>query len=210
MPKQAKYSNTQKWLLRGGVVLVAIIVLRFALLRGAEHVAIQAAATTMAKPPTDAQKNSIRQLVRAFRKYGDGDKRKLAYILATARHEAHFLPIPERRCSVGSTCWYAQEKYWHTGYYGRGLTQLTWQRNYQKMSDIFGVDFVSNPDLVLQTKYAAPILVYGMMNGTFSRKKLGDYINEHKVDYRGARWTVNGQDKANLLASYAVQIYEKL
>ena len=82
---------------------------------------------------------------------------------------------------------------------------LTWENNYKKMSDVFGVDFVSNPDLVLNPRYGANILVYGMMNGTFSGRKLSDYINDNSTDYVGARYTVNGQDKASTIANYAIQ-----
>ena len=35
-------------------------------------------------------------------------------------------------------------------------------------------------------------------------------INENQTNYIGARWTVNGQDKAQLLANYAILIYNKL
>ena len=42
-------------------------------------------------------------------------------------------------------------------YKGRGLIQLTGRTNYQKVGDIIGVDLVSNPELVNDPKYAAPV-----------------------------------------------------
>jgi putative chitinase len=38
----------------------------------------------------------------------------------------------------------------YAGKHGRGLTQLTWEENYEKYSEYCGVDCVSNPDLLLQ------------------------------------------------------------
>ena len=152
------------------------------------------------------QIDSIRQIVQAFDKYGDKDPNKFAYIMATARHESNFKPIKEYRASPSQTTIYnLQNNYWYTGYYGRGFVQLTWERNYQKMSDFLGVDLVSNPDLALEPKYAAQILVYGMMNGSFTRRKLDEFINAQTQDFYNARKTVNGTDRADLIKSYATQ-----
>ena len=157
------------------------------------------------------QEDSIYQIVKAFQKYGDGDLNKLAYILATTRHESNFRPIEERRAKPNQTDIYnLQNRYWPSGFYGRGFVQLTWQRNYQKMSDFLGVDLVANPALALNPKYAAQILVYGMMNGSFTRKKLADYINDQSQDYYNARKTVNGTDRAALIKSYTLLILNKL
>jgi putative chitinase len=200
----------KKWAIRGGATLVLIFFVNFALLRSKEQKVIQAAATTFSEEPSTIQQDSIRQIVRAFRKYGDGDKRKLAYILATARHESRFKPIKEYRGKVGTAHRITQDRYWGTGYYGRGFVQLTWERNYAKMSDLLGVDLVANPDLALEPVYAAKILVYGMMNGSFTRKALDAYINDTQVDYYNARRTVNGTDRATLIANYATLIYQNL
>ncbi len=160
--------------------------------------------------PDEAQQETIAEVARAWNEYGDGDHRKLAYILATLKNENNFRSVQERRCQSGTLCYQYQQKYWDTGYYGRGLPQLTWKGNYQKMSDVFGIDFVNNPDLVLNPKHGANILVYGMMNGSFSGKRLSNYINDSGADYVGARWVVNGQDKATTIAGYAQQIEKTL
>jgi putative chitinase len=116
----------------------------------------------------ETQQDAIRKIVAAFHRYGDGDKNKLAYILATARHESNFRPIQERRASSSQTELYnLQNRYWSSGYFGRGFVQLTWKGNYQNMSRVLGVDFVNQPELAMEPTYAARILVYGMMQGVF-------------------------------------------
>jgi putative chitinase len=153
----------------------------------------------------DIQKDSIRLIVRAFDRYGDKDLNKLAYILATARHESNFRPIEEHRSNSDR-----QNKYWYTGYYGRGFVQLTHEKNYLKMSEFLGVDLVKNPSLALEPNNAAKILVWGMMNGRFTRKPLSNYINTNTVDFYNARKVVNGTDRAERIANYAKSIHTKL
>lgn len=151
------------------------------------------------------QKESIVLIVRAFDRYGDKDFNKLAYILATARHESNFRSIPEHRTNSDR-----QNKYWYTGFYGRGFVQLTHEKNYRKMSSFLGVDLVQNPSLALAPNNAAKILVYGMMNGLFTRKPLHYYINNSIIDYYNARKTVNGLDRAERIALYAQSIHNQL
>ena len=153
----------------------------------------------------DIQKDSIRLIVRAFDRYGDKDLNKLAYILATARHESNFRPIEEHRSNTAR-----QNAYWYTGYYGRGFVQLTHEKNYLKMSEFLGVDLVKNPSLALEPNNAAKILVWGMMNGRFTRKPLSNYINSNTVDFYNARKVVNGTDRAERIANYAKFIQSNL
>jgi putative chitinase len=140
--------------------------------------------------------------------HGDGDHRKLIYILATAWHEAKLRPVKERRANKDRQpgLYELQSKYWPSGYYGRGYVQLTWESNYQKMGDFIGADLVSTPDLALQPRYAAEIIVYGMMNGSFTGRKLGSYITLLSADYRNARRVVNATDQAGLIRDYALQL----
>lgn len=206
MAKKNTLAVGKKWAIRGGAVLVFLLIANELWKKLQENKAINAAASTVSEELTDIQKDSVRQIVRAFRKHGDKDKRKLAYILATARHESRFRPIKEYRAKPSQTRIYnLQNRYWPSGYYGRGLVQLTWKSNYKEMSDLLGVDFVSNPDLALDPYYAAQILVIGMLNGNFGHR-LDRHINQDKKDYINARRSVNGTDKASLIAQYAEQI----
>lgn len=128
-------------------------------------------------------------------------RNQAAYVLATAYHEsAHTMkPIAE----YGSRTYLESKPYWP--FIGRGYVQLTWKANYQKASERLGVDFVTNPSLLLQAQYAAPILVLGMIEGWFTGKKLADYIDLQHSDFVGARHIINGIDRANLIALYATQ-----
>lgn len=126
-------------------------------------------------------------------------RNQLAYVLATAYHEtAHTMkPITE----LGGQSYLKSKKYYP--YIGRGYVQLTWETNYKRAGDKLGVDFVSNPSLLLQSQYSIPVLIYGMKEGWFTSKKLSDYIDLHTSNYEQARRIVNSLDKNILIAGYA-------
>ncbi|BDS10930.1 glycoside hydrolase family 19 protein [Aureispira anguillae] len=190
--------------LGGAVGLITVILLIRAFLLKLQRERIIQACEQAFGSLDATQKDSIRIIVQTFEQYGDKDFNKLIYILATTRHESNFRPIEERRASPSQTDVYnRQNAYWYTGYYGRGFVQLTHQRNYAKMSQLLGVDFVANPALVLKPSYAARILVQGMLQGAFTRKPLKNYINSSKVDFYTARRVVNGLDRAQRIEGYA-------
>jgi predicted chitinase len=140
--------------------------------------------------------------------YSNDDLRWLAYMLATVHHETDrkFQGIEEYGKGKG-------KKYGKpdpdTGkiYYGRGFVQLTWKENYRKMSPVCGVDLVKNPEKALELKNCVEILFFGMINGSFTGKKLSDYFNQNKEDWFNARRIINGTDKANLIAGHARRFY---
>lgn len=147
------------------------------------------------------EQRTIRLIVQSFDYFGDGDPRKLAYILATVDAECSFISKKEHPTSYN-----VRQEYWQTNYMGRGLIQVTKKSNYQKISDLLGVDFVTYPEKALELPYAVRILVQGMMIGLFSRRKLGDYINNQQTDFYRARQVVNGLDKAAIIAGNAAEI----
>ena len=132
-------------------------------------------------------------------------RNQAAYVLATAYHETAHTMKPVRE--YGGEKYLQSKKYYP--YVGMGYVQLTWDYNYRKASDKFDVDFLKNPKLLLESKYAAPIIVVGMVEGWFTGKKLSDYITLKISDFKSARKIVNGLDKAELIADYAKQ-YDKL
>ena len=130
-------------------------------------------------------------------KYTADDDRWLAYALATTYHETdqHMQPINEYGKGRGRPYGKADPT---TGqvYYGRGFVQLTWERNYETMSDLLGIDFVHHPDLALELDNATNILFLGMSKGLFTGKSLSDYFCKTKEDWVSARKIINGLDKA--------------
>ncbi|HYG47251.1 MAG TPA: glycoside hydrolase family 19 protein [Allosphingosinicella sp.] len=154
-----------------------------------------------------------------------GDDRWLAYLLATAHHETDRTIRPIRE--YGGTAYFTR-RYDPppTGrnpriardlgnvrpgdgarYCGRGFVQLTGRRNYTDWARRLGVDLVGKPDLALDLAIATRILVDGSLLGTFTGKKLSDYLHDEVSDWRNARRVINGLDKANLIAGYALKYY---
>lgn len=132
-------------------------------------------------------------------------RNQTAYVLATTIHETAGSAKPVRE--YGGETYLKKKKYYP--YVGMGYVQLTWDYNYKKASKVLNVDFLKNPKLLLEPKYAAPIIVVGMLEGWFTGKKLSDYITLKISDFKSARKIVNGLDKAELIADYAKQ-YDKL
>lgn len=154
---------------------------------------------------TQSKVNALNFLLDQFETTNDFEYiRHFAYVLATIKHETADTYLPIKEYGLGRGRAYGRKDP-QTGqaYYGRGYVQLTWKSNYKKMSDVFGVNFVNYPDYVLDPKYAWNIMAYGMNNGSFTGKKLLDFINDNKTDYVGARRIINGTDKASLIAGYA-------
>jgi predicted chitinase len=125
-------------------------------------------------------------------------------------HECRFRSIKEIKAKEGTAVWEMQKKYWHTGYYGRGFSQLTWQRNYAKFSPIVGRDLVASPDDALIPDVGAKIIVHGMVTGMFTGKALKGYFTDTKTDWLNARRIVNGTFMADKVADAAKKIHPLL
>ena len=174
---------------------------------------------------TQQQVDGTNQLLSMWGRYGDGDNRKLAYLLATAAWETAYTmrPIHERgpksyfkKYEPGTPIGKALGNTVPGDGYkfrGRGHVQLTGRRNYAKAGKAFGVDLVKEPDLALSPDISARVLITGCLEGWFTGKKLGDYIRDgvdatDLLDYKNARRVINGQDKAAQIASMA-KVFEQ-
>lgn len=154
---------------------------------------------------TPAQQASIEAILKECQLQGVTDVRQQAYILATAYHEAFNPRHPETRLTpmreFGGEEYLQSKRYYP--YYGRGFSQLTWDYNYEKEGKRLGLDLLKQPDLMLNLPTAANSHVYCMAHGSYTGKKLSDYITPSRLDYVNARRIVNGLDKAAAIAGYA-------
>jgi predicted chitinase len=160
------------------------------------------------------------------------NEKQIAYLLATAKHETGhtFNPVEE----ANWLSWNARKKYFEEmydpvlgknetrksmamsnentqqgdgeKYFGRGYVQLTWKKNYRRMKEKFGVDFVNDRDKAIEHEWAMKILIYGSEEGIFTGRSLSDYIKNDEADYVNARRVINGTDKASTIAVYAEKI----
>lgn len=144
------------------------------------------------------------------------DVRWAAYMLATVKHECAgtWQPIEEYGKGAGHAYGQAVEVSdgaGHTSrhaYYGRGYVQLTWKKNYETMGQALhlGATLVAHPEKVLEPEIAYKIMSHGMRHGSFTGKKLADFVSGKTTDYVHARRIINGLDRADLIAGYATKL----
>ena len=101
---------------------------------------------------------------------------------------------------------------------GRGFVQLTGRDNFKKMGDLLtkegftytqdevtyggqgnpAIDLLAHPDHVNKNmELAARLMIIGMQQGSFTGKKIGDYVNENGTDFTNARRVINGDTAKN-------------
>jgi predicted chitinase len=150
---------------------------------------------------------AIRLITLKCRELGIVKPEQIQYVIATVDHETAgtFRPVEEAYWLNNAES-YRRRKFKYYPYYGRGFVQLTHKRNYQKFAQIMNIDLVGNPDLALEFNNSLFILIYGMMHGTFTGKKLDDYFNGGGSDFIHARKIINGMDKAKKIAFLAQKI----
>ena len=158
------------------------------------------------------------------------DDRWLAYMLGTAHHETGRTMQPVRETfarsdesaikrlnasyRAGRLSWVSRP-YWEKdeqvkSWLGRGFVQITHQYNYEKMSAALGIDLVGRPDLAMDPVVALEIIFQGMIRGLFTGKKLSNYFNPSKEDWKNARRIINGVERADLVGTYAKQYYRAI
>lgn len=139
------------------------------------------------------------------------DIRQLANFLSQISHETAFTfkPLKEFRAREGTVARRVQDKYWNSGYFGKGIIQLTHKYNYEKLGIRLNIPLAENPDMALEPTYSYEIAAVGMREGLFTGLKLSDFINDRKCDYYSARRIVNGLDKATEIQAYSV-VFERI
>lgn len=183
---------------------------------------------------TADQKVAVISILDVWAEQGDNDKRKLAYILATARRESQgsWRPIREApKCGTDELCReraigrllasraklgkaprpnYARPAANGQRYYGRGFIQLTHEGSYLCASEKLGMGSTlhNHPDRVMESPVAQTILVRAMMEGWYgSKKPLSFYFNAGQSDWLNARNNVNpGSPHKPIMAASAREI----
>lgn len=154
------------------------------------------------------------------------DKRWLAYILATAFYEtgARMEPVREGFGRTDEASIKAVTDLYNRGeisqnyavphrngnsYFGRGFVQITWADNYKKLGNALGIGTMlyDNPSLALDLNISVKILFKGMLSGLFTELSLADFFNATTTDWLQARQIINGMDKADVVASYAIRFH---
>ena len=150
---------------------------------------------------------AIRVITLKCRELGVLKSEQIQYVIATVEHETAgtFKPVEEAYWISNAEA-YRKRKFKYYPYYGRGFVQLTHKYNYEKFSKIMNIDLVGNPELALEFDNSLFILIYGMMHGIFTGKKLDDYFNKGGSNFIKARKIINGTDKAKKIALLAQNI----
>lgn len=164
------------------------------------------------------------------RGHADGDRRWLAYMLATVFHEtaATMQPVRETLADSDAAAAARLESAWARGrlgavkvpywradadgryWLGRGLVQLTHRANYQRMSRETGIDLVASPERAMESDVAVAILFAGMEKGLFTGKRLAEYFAADHADWTQARRIINGLDRAADVAAYGRAFHRAL
>lgn len=136
---------------------------------------------------------------------GVTDPSHIAYILATAQHECL---MGRRLVEMGDRDYF--KKYANRlgnnqpgddyRYRGRGAVQITGRANYRKMGQALWLPLEDDPDLAQDPDIAVRIIVYGMLHGSFTGRKLADFGFGAEFKPVAARRIVNGTDRAYLIA----------
>lgn len=173
---------------------------------------------------TQTQVDGLNHLLAYWEKHMiDCDDRWLAYALATVHHETDkkMQPIKEygddeyftemydikgRRPHIAEQLGNSQPGD-GVKYCGRGFVQLTGRKNYRQWAKRLNIDLLANPKACMNIDVATQILFVGMTKGTFTGKGFADYFQGAKEEWVKARYIINGQDKAHLIAGYAQQYY---
>lgn len=169
---------------------------------------------------TDAQVENIEFLLREFENSDEWQYiPHVAYAFATLHIETY---VPKKNLRYGPVTEVGPKSYFNKyepntkigrslgntqpgdgyKYRGRGY-QLTGRKNYTKTSKALGRDLVNDPELANDPFIAFDAFTWGIFNGIYTGKKLTDYINPTKKDYKNARRTYNGLDRADEIARIA-------
>ena len=156
---------------------------------------------------TTIQFQRIEELLSSAASFQTVEAEHLAYILATAHWETDRFNAMEEYASGEAYEGRADLGNVEAGdgkrFKGRGFPMLTGRKNYKWASGVAGVDLLADPERASDPRISAPVILAGMLTGSFTGVGLGRYMNSSKVDFVNARRVVNGLDRAETIADLA-------
>lgn len=146
-------------------------------------------------------------VLRALKSGGMASLRSQVGMAATIGTETPaFYPLKEFRASEEQARLRAQQdRYWGSGYYGRGLIQTTWEENYRLLETATGLPFLSQPDLLLDPEHAATAAAFYWKDRAVWRAcDLGDWPKVRKLVNGG----LNGWDHFSRIVVHLVRRHD--
>jgi hypothetical protein len=112
---------------------------------------------------------------------------ELAAAAATIQIEcSSWEPVREKQASPQQAQLYAwQQRYWPSGYYGRGFLQHTWRHNYDMLEKALQLPLLTQPDLLLTVPVASKAFAWFFKN-------CGAAQHARKQDWKNVRRFING------------------
>lgn len=140
---------------------------------------------------------------------------QIAYVLATAEHESDRFATLEEYASGAAYEGRGDLGNTRPGdgrrFKGRGFVQLTGRNNYTAYAKRSGVKILDLPVIPMNwPSLSTWILVDGMTRGAYTGKRLDQFVNDERQDFRNARRVVNGIDQAERIANLAEAWLEKI
>jgi len=172
---------------------------------------------------TGQRRETIEAIFDYWEKTGGGHPKHLALMLGTAYRESCGLlstGIGEA-CGCKAICTkdelptasYGRKNNQGLAYFGRGLVQLTHERNYERIGKLMTErpPLREQPDLAYRKDYAIEMLVEGVRKHWYAGKPIENYLDDEKADWVQARNSVNPGSPNKVATGYlACRFYDAL
>jgi hypothetical protein len=140
---------------------------------------------------------------------------QIAYVLATAEHESDSFNTLEEYASgdryEGRTDLGNSQPGDGRRFKGRGYVQLTGRRNYASYAAITDLELARLPIILMNwPALSVFVMIDGMLRGTYTGRRLDEFVNSGRQDFFNARQVINGHDRADKIAAQATDWLKQL